>query len=133
MRATYHAMQVAAPGRFEIVERPVPRPAPGEILIAVEACGICDADASNIEKADPAARWVPDHAVVGGERGRVGSITGSPYESERTVDFSVLTGVRPLIDVLPLERAQTAYDRMRSGDATFRMVLTMGDSTDAHQ
>ena len=65
--------------------------------------------------------------VVGGERGVIGSITGSPYENERTLDFSVLTGVRPRIETMPLERAQEAYDRMRSGDVRFRMVLTMGD------
>lgn len=341
MRTTYRAMQVAAPGRLEPVERPVPRPGAGEVLVAVEACGICGADVSDIEKADPAVQRVPGHEVVGrivalgagvpsfwqtgqrvgvgrfgghcgecrrgrfhlcrkqpvmgascdggyaemmiaratglvaipdeltseeaapilcaglatfnalrksgagagdtvavlgigglghmalqyarrmgfrvvavgrgediaqdaldlgahryvdtdrenaaevlnalggakailatisnaeavsalmpglvregrlvllgagkdplpvstgflvgGERGVVGSITGSPYENERTLDFSVLTGVRPRIEVLPLERAQEAYDKMRSGDATFRMVLTMGDPTDAHQ
>jgi alcohol dehydrogenase len=71
--------------------------------------------------------------LVGGERGVIGSITGSPYENEQTLGSSVLTGVRPRIEVLPLEQAQEAYDRMRSGDAMFRMVLTMGETTDAHQ
>lgn len=66
--------------------------------------------------------------LIGGERGVIGSITGSPYENERTLDFSVLTGVRPRIETMPLERAAEAYRRMRSGDVKFRMVLTMGDS-----
>lgn len=65
--------------------------------------------------------------VVGGERTIAGSITGSPFENERALDFSVLTGVRPRIETMPLESAQAAFERMRSGDVKFRMVLTMGD------
>jgi len=72
-------------------------------------------------------------SLIGGERGVIGSITGSPYENERTLDFSVLTDVRPKIETMPLERAAEAYRRMRSGDVKFRMVLTMGDKADAHQ
>ncbi|MBN3728943.1 zinc-binding dehydrogenase, partial [Burkholderia sp. Ac-20379] len=64
--------------------------------------------------------------LVAGERSVLGSITGSPWENERALDFSVLAGVRPRIETLPLERAEDAYRRMRSGEATFRMVLTMG-------
>lgn len=69
--------------------------------------------------------------IVGGERGVVGSITGSPFENERTLDFSVLTGARPRIETMPLERAHEAYRRMRSGDVKFRMVLTMKEATGA--
>jgi len=71
--------------------------------------------------------------LIGGERGVIGSITGSPYENERTLDFSVLTGVRPRIETMPMERAAEAYARMRTGKVKFRMVLTMGERTDAHQ
>jgi len=71
--------------------------------------------------------------LVGGERGVIGSITGSPYENERTLEFSVLTGVRPKIETMPLERATEAYQRMRSGEVKFRMVLIMGDQSNAHQ
>jgi alcohol dehydrogenase len=63
--------------------------------------------------------------LVGAERSILGSITGSPYENERTLDFSVLADVRPWIETLPLEQAAEAYRRMRSGDAKFRVVLTM--------
>jgi D-arabinose 1-dehydrogenase-like Zn-dependent alcohol dehydrogenase len=38
--------------------------------------------------------------------------------------FSALTGVRPMIETLPLERAAEAYERMMAGDARFRIVLT---------
>ncbi len=65
------------------------------------------------------------HLVVG-ERSVVGSITGSPYENERTLGFSVLADVRPRIETMPLERACEAYQRMKSGGAKFRVVLTMG-------
>ena len=63
--------------------------------------------------------------LVSGERGMAGSITGTPYENEKALNFSVLTGVRPMIETMPLEHASEAYRRMRSGDVRFRMVLTM--------
>lgn len=64
------------------------------------------------------------HLVVG-ERSILGSITGTPYENEKTLAFSVLAGVRPMIEVMPLEKANEAYQKMKSGDVKFRMVLTM--------
>jgi len=70
--------------------------------------------------------------LVRGERNVLGSMTGTPYENERTLDFSVLAGVRPRIETLPLERAAEAVARMKSGEANFRMVLTM-EQRDAHQ
>ncbi len=63
--------------------------------------------------------------MVVGERSVLGSITGTPYESEKTLAFSVLADVRPWIETMPLEEAGNAYWRMRSGDVGFRMVLTM--------
>jgi D-arabinose 1-dehydrogenase-like Zn-dependent alcohol dehydrogenase len=38
--------------------------------------------------------------------------------------FAVLSGVRAMIETVPLERASEAYDKMMSGAARFRMVLT---------
>lgn len=67
------------------------------------------------------------HLVVG-ERSVLGSITGTPYDNEKALDFSVLTGVRPWIETMPLEKAFDAYRRMKSGDVKFRMVLTMKDN-----
>lgn len=52
--------------------------------------------------------------------------SGVAADSEDTMRFSVQTGVRPMIETLPLERAQEAYDRMMSGAARFRMVITHG-------
>ena len=65
MTNTYRAMQVTTPGTLELVERTVPKPGQGEVLIAVEACGICGADVSDIERVDPATQRVPGHEVVG--------------------------------------------------------------------
>lgn len=67
------------------------------------------------------------------ERGVIGSITGSPFENEKTLAFSLLTGARPMIKTMPLEKAAQAYRKMKSGDVRFRMVLTMKGDVDAHQ
>src|SRR5271163_988582 len=63
--------------------------------------------------------------LVFGARSLLGSLTGSAIRSEDTLDFSVLSNVRPLIEVVPLEQAPEAYARMMSGKARFRMVLSM--------
>jgi propanol-preferring alcohol dehydrogenase len=54
-----------------------------------------------------------------------GHASGTSQDSEDTLRFSALTGVRPMIETMPLSEAQAAYDKMTSGAARFRMVLTM--------
>jgi D-arabinose 1-dehydrogenase-like Zn-dependent alcohol dehydrogenase len=54
-----------------------------------------------------------------------GWAAGTPADSEDTLNFSVLTGVRPMIETYPLEKAAEGYARMMSGKAEFRVVLTM--------
>jgi len=51
--------------------------------------------------------------------------SGIPTDSEDTLRFAELTGVRPMIETYPLEKAGEAYARMMSGQAQFRVVLTM--------
>ncbi len=51
--------------------------------------------------------------------------SGSAIDSEDTLRFSVLTGVRPMIEKYPLAKVNEAYDQMISGRARFRVVLTM--------
>jgi propanol-preferring alcohol dehydrogenase len=63
--------------------------------------------------------------LIFGGRSVIGSLTGRAIETQDTLDFSVLTDVRPMIETLPLAKAEEAYKRMMSGDARFRMVLTM--------
>ncbi len=55
----------------------------------------------------------------------VGHPSGTSKDSEDTLRFSKLVGVRPMIETVPLDRAAQAYDRMMSNEARFRMVLTM--------
>jgi D-arabinose 1-dehydrogenase-like Zn-dependent alcohol dehydrogenase len=52
--------------------------------------------------------------------------SGTAQDSEDTLRFSVLTGVRPMIERYPLEQAAEAYEQMISGRARFRVVLTVG-------
>jgi alcohol dehydrogenase len=69
---------------------------------------------------------VPAGLLVGGQRSILGSITGTPYDNEKALNFSVLVNVRPHIEVMPFERAGDAYLRLKSGNVKYRMVLTMG-------
>jgi D-arabinose 1-dehydrogenase-like Zn-dependent alcohol dehydrogenase len=69
---------------------------------------------------------VPPLLLIGGRRSIVGWPSGSSIDTEDTLAFSSLTGVRSMNEVYPLERAAEAYDRMISGKARFRVVLTTG-------
>lgn len=71
--------------------------------------------------------------LISGERLITGSITGTPYENERALGFSVLCDIRPRVETMPLAKAQEGLERVRSGDVKFRMVLTMKDAADATQ
>jgi D-arabinose 1-dehydrogenase-like Zn-dependent alcohol dehydrogenase len=63
--------------------------------------------------------------LILGSRTVQGWATGSPADTEDTLNFAELSGVRPMIETYPLERVAEAYTRMLSGDAQFRVVLTM--------
>lgn len=65
--------------------------------------------------------------LIAGRRSVSGWPSGTASDSEDTLAFSALTGVRPMIETMPLERAAEAFDRMMSGQARFRMVLTTGN------
>src|SRR4029077_7755351 len=58
--------------------------------------------------------------LISGSRRIQGWWSGIPTDSEDTLRFAALTGVRPMIETYPLERASEAYDRMMSGKAEFR-------------
>jgi D-arabinose 1-dehydrogenase-like Zn-dependent alcohol dehydrogenase len=73
---------------------------------------------------DPIA--VPAAMLIGGAKTIAGHASGTSRDSEDTLGFSALSGVRPMIETMPLERAAEAYEKMMSGDARFRMVLTTG-------
>jgi D-arabinose 1-dehydrogenase-like Zn-dependent alcohol dehydrogenase len=63
--------------------------------------------------------------LISGSRGIQGWASGTPADAEDTLRFAELTGVRPMIETYPLEKAAEAYARMMSGNAQFRVVLTM--------
>ncbi|HET8979072.1 MAG TPA: alcohol dehydrogenase [Solirubrobacteraceae bacterium] len=69
---------------------------------------------------------VPAAALIGGSNAIVGHASGTSRDSEDTLRFCALSGVRPMIETFPLERAAEAYEKMISGDARFRMVITTG-------
>ena len=64
--------------------------------------------------------------LIRGRKALQGWASGIATDSEDTMRFSTLTGVRPMIEKFPLEKAAEAYDQMISGRARFRVVLTMG-------
>jgi len=63
--------------------------------------------------------------LIMGVRTIQGWAAGTPTDSEDTLRFAELTGVRPMIETYPLEKAAEGYARMMSGNAQFRVVLTM--------
>jgi D-arabinose 1-dehydrogenase-like Zn-dependent alcohol dehydrogenase len=63
--------------------------------------------------------------LISGSRTIQGWAAGTPADSEDTLNFAELSGVRPMIETYPLEKAAEAYARMMSGKAEFRVVLTM--------
>ena len=63
--------------------------------------------------------------LISGSRAIQGWYSGTPADSEDTLRFAELSGVRPMIETYPLEKAAEAFARMMSGKAQFRVVLTM--------
>ncbi len=63
--------------------------------------------------------------LIGGRKSLQGWPSGISVDSEDTLNFAVLSGVRPMIEKYPLERANEAFDRMVSGKAEFRVVLAI--------
>lgn len=75
--------------------------------------------------AAPEAIEVSPVQLIMGNRTIRGWASGTPTDSEDTLRFAELSGVRPMIETYPLHRAAEAYARMMSGKAEFRVVLTM--------
>ena len=63
--------------------------------------------------------------LIAGRKGIQGWYSGTATDSEDTLRFAELSGVRPMIEKVPLARAAEGYARMMSGQARFRVVLTM--------
>ena len=63
--------------------------------------------------------------LIGGRRSVKGWSSGTSIDSQDTLKFSALAGVQSMNEIFPLERVTEAYDRMMSGKARFRVVLSM--------
>jgi D-arabinose 1-dehydrogenase-like Zn-dependent alcohol dehydrogenase len=63
--------------------------------------------------------------LIGARRTILGWPSGTARDSEDALNFCALTGIRPMVETFPLEQAAAAYDRMMSGKARCRVVLTM--------
>jgi D-arabinose 1-dehydrogenase-like Zn-dependent alcohol dehydrogenase len=70
---------------------------------------------------------VPTSLMILGRRSLIGWPAGTSIDSQDTLSFSVLSGVRSMNEVFPLERAAEAYELMMSGKVRFRAVLTTGN------
>ena len=69
---------------------------------------------------------LPPAMLISGDKSIAGHASGTSGDSEDTLAFSALAEVRPMIQTVPLEQADEAYERMMSGAARFRMVLSTG-------
>jgi D-arabinose 1-dehydrogenase-like Zn-dependent alcohol dehydrogenase len=70
---------------------------------------------------------VPPRLLISGRRSIMGWPSGTSIDSQDTLSFSVLSGVRSMNEVFPLEHAAEAYESMMNGKARFRCVLTTGN------
>jgi D-arabinose 1-dehydrogenase-like Zn-dependent alcohol dehydrogenase len=68
---------------------------------------------------------VPPTKILSGSKRIQGWASGIPTDSEDTLRFAAMTGIRPMIEKFPLGKVNEAYARMTSGQAEFRVVLTM--------
>jgi D-arabinose 1-dehydrogenase-like Zn-dependent alcohol dehydrogenase len=73
----------------------------------------------------PPSVEISPFALISGCRSIKGWYSGTSIDSQDALAFSAQTGVRSMNEVFPLERVNEAYERMMSGKARFRVVLTM--------
>lgn len=73
----------------------------------------------------PPSLEVSPFALISGSRSIKGWYSGTSIDAQDTLAFSAQAGVKSMNEVFPLERASEAYERMMSGKARFRVVLTM--------
>lgn len=68
---------------------------------------------------------VPPLKLIVGNKSIQGYTSGTAADTEDTLRFAQLTGVRPMVETYPLEQAAEAYARMMSGQVRFRAVLKL--------
>jgi D-arabinose 1-dehydrogenase-like Zn-dependent alcohol dehydrogenase len=100
--------------------------APDSKSISAVANGLSSNGKLVVVGASPDALAVSPIQLIVGRKAIQGWASGIATDSEDTMRFSALSGVRPMIERYPLEKAAEAYEQMISGRARFRVVLTMG-------
>jgi D-arabinose 1-dehydrogenase-like Zn-dependent alcohol dehydrogenase len=75
----------------------------------------------------PPSLEIPVFPLISGCRSVMGWYSGTSIDSQETLAFSLQSGVRSMNEIYPMERVTEAYDRMMSGKARFRAVLTMAN------
>jgi D-arabinose 1-dehydrogenase-like Zn-dependent alcohol dehydrogenase len=66
---------------------------------------------------------VPPNLFISGRRSIMGWASGTSIDSQDTLSFSVISGIRSMNEIFPMERAAEAYESMMSGKVRFRAVL----------
>lgn len=66
-------------------------------------------------------------SLIGRRNGIYAWPSGTSIDSEDTMRFSAMTGIRPMIETFPLEKVGEAFERMVSNKARFRIVITTGN------
>jgi len=113
MGSTYRAVEVATPGVLRVVERPISKPAAGQVRLRVEACGVCHSDLATVQGDYPGLKLprVPGHEVVGrieeigpnvskwkiGQRVGVGFLGGQDGECEPCLRGDFANCLNPVI------------------------------------
>lgn len=75
--------------------------------------------------ADAQTMSVSPLQLIGQRKSIMGWPSGDGMDSQETLEFAALAGIRPMVERFPLARAAEAYDHMMSGKVRFRAVLTM--------
>ena len=119
--ATNAAAELQKLGGAHVILTTVPDPKAMTTLID----GLGNNGTMMVAGAAPGAIEVAPFQLIRGKKNIQGWYSGIATDSEDTLRFAEMTGVRPMIEKYPLAKAAEAYDRMMSGKAVFRVVLTM--------
>ena len=98
---------------------PAPKPCPSSSTASAPTASSWSSAPPSTPSKSPPSSSSPAASTI------QGWASGTPTDSEDTLRFAELTGVRSMIETYPLEKAAEAYARMLSGHAQFRVVLTM--------
>jgi D-arabinose 1-dehydrogenase-like Zn-dependent alcohol dehydrogenase len=125
-RIVFALLDVSSPfGQVGLPERVILTTAPSAKAMSTLIDGLGTNGKLLVVGVDLAPIDVTPRQLISGTRTIEGWVAGKPIDTEDAVRFADLTGVRALIETYPLEKAAEAYARMMSGEARFRVVLTM--------